>query len=233
MIHSVDIHGTVTDTVTSTCHENPADITVNRQGELIYIDGPNRKVNIVRHGKTETLITSPKGWKPWGLCCTRSGDILVSMSTADRTHNKIVRYQGQRKTQEIDKDEHGNPIYRGGNYPVFVTENNNGDIVASDTNARAVVVVDRAGKVQFRYNYKPPGGQKLFNPTQIVTDSMGHIIVGDYFNDCLYILDQNGRFLRCVDSEFNTPYGLSLDSKGRLWVGLYESGEVKVIQYLK
>jgi hypothetical protein len=116
---------------------------------------------------------------------------------------------------------------------VFVTENNNGDIIASDLNARVVVVVDRTGKVRFRYNDKPPGGQLPFCPSKIVTDSMGHIIVGDQFNDCLHILDQNGRFLRCVDSGLCKPIGLSVDSEGRLWVGLYESGEVKVIQYMK
>jgi uncharacterized protein YbbK (DUF523 family) len=189
MIHCVDIHGTVTDTVTSTCPEFPAGITVNRQGELIYSDAINRTVNIVRHMKIETLITTPQGWYPLGLCCTRSGDILVSMCTADNCHLKIVRYQGQKITQEIDKDAHGNAIYQGGNYVVFVTENTNDDIVASDCNAGGVVVVDRTGKVRFRYNDKPPGGQQAFVTTQIVTDS---ILVGDLINYCFHILDQSG-----------------------------------------
>jgi hypothetical protein len=233
MIHCVDIHGTVTDTVISTCIDFPDDITVNRQGKLIYCDGYNSTVNIVRHGKTETLIKTPQGWFPERLCCTRSGDILVSMCTADRSHHKIVRYQGQRVTQEIDRDERGNPIYQGGKYVLFVTENNNGDIVASDANADTVVVVDKTGKVRFRYNDKPLGGQQPFCPTQIVTDSMGHIIVGDHLNHCLHILDQNGRFLRCVVSALYTPTAMSVDSEGRLWVGQCESGVVKVIQYIK
>ncbi|XP_062569815.1 uncharacterized protein LOC134231865 [Saccostrea cucullata] len=230
----LDIHGAVQDTVTSTCDLFPDDITVTRQGELIYSDAYNRTVNIVRDGKTETLITTPRGWHPDGLCCTRSGDILVSMCTTDKSHRKIVRYQGQRVTQEIDKDEHGDPIYQGGKYAVYVVENNNGDIVASDCNADTVVVVDRTGKVRFRYNDKSPGRKESFCPGQIVTDSMGHIIVADQFNDCLHILDQNGQFLRCVDNcGLEDPYGLSVDSEGRLWVGLYHSGEVKVIQYMK
>jgi hypothetical protein len=165
--------------------------------------------------------------------CARSGDILVSMSTKDGSHYKIVRYQGQRVTQEIDKDERGNPIHQGGSSLVYVIENNNANVVASDLNAREVVVVDRTGKVRFRYNDKPPGGQKSFAPTQIVTDSMSHIIVVDDFNDCLHILDQKGRFLRCVDSGLYDLNGLSVDSEGRLWVGQFEFGELKVIQYMK
>ncbi|XP_055999941.1 uncharacterized protein LOC125656567 [Ostrea edulis] len=230
-IQCVDIHGTVQDTVTSTCFDFPTDIAVNKQGELIYSDYINRTVNIIRHNP---MITIPQGWHPMGLCCTRSDDILVSTKTTDNCHCKIVLYQGQSVIQEINQDEHGNPIYQGGSYEVFVTENNNGDIVASDLNAKAVVVVDRTGKVRFRYNDKPPTGQEPFSPRQIATDSMGHIIVADPDNACLHILDQNGQFIKCVDdcglNEW--PTGLSVDSEGRLWVGSYNSGELKVIQYI-
>jgi hypothetical protein len=233
MIRCFDMHGTVTDTVTSKCSQFPGDVAVNRQGELIFSDANTRTVNIVRHGKIVTLITAPMGWHPRRLCCTKSGDILVSMCSTDISHYKIVRYQGQKVTQEIHKDERGNPIYQGGEYGLCVTDNNNGDIVASDRNAREVVVVNRTGKVRFRYNDKPPGGQKPFGPIKILTNSIGHIIVGDDFNRCLHILDQSGRFLRCVDSGLYRPLGLSVDSEGRLWVGQYETGEVKVIQYMK
>ncbi|XP_062600630.1 uncharacterized protein LOC134262271 [Saccostrea cucullata] len=212
----------------------PIDITVTRQGELIYSDYNHRTVNIVRNGKTETMITTPRGWHPEGLCCTISGDMVVSMCTTDNSHRKIVRYQGQRVTQKIDKDEHGDPIYQGGEYVMYVVGNNNGDIVASDGNADTVVVVDRTGKVRFRYNNKPPGGKESFFPTQIATDSMGHIIVVDQINNCLHILDQNGQFLGCVDNcELEHPMGLNVDSEGRLWVELFDSGEVKVMQYMK
>jgi sugar lactone lactonase YvrE len=159
------------------------------------------------------------------------------MNTSGDSHNKIVRYQGQRVIQEIDKDERGIPIFYKGGCVAFVSENNNGDIVASDTNADTVVVVDRTGKVRFRYGGKPPKffsrPSEPFSPRQTVTDPVGHIIVADWRKNRLHILGQNGRFLRCVDSGLSRPVGLSVDSEGRLWVGQIESGEVKVIQYMK
>jgi hypothetical protein len=101
-----------------------------------------------------------------------------------------------------------------------VVENKNGDIVASDGNARAVVVMDKSGKVRFRYDGTPARRKMSFAPTQIVTDSMSQIIVADQNNACLHILDQNGQFLRCVDNcGLDDAYGLSVDSEGRLWVG--------------
>ncbi|XP_048740315.2 uncharacterized protein LOC125654398 [Ostrea edulis] len=233
-IRRVDIHGSVQDTFTTTCQYWPDGITVTGQGELVYSDYHNRTVNIVRHGRTEALITTPQGWHPGKLCCAKSGDILVSMFTTDFSQRKIVRYQGHTVKQEIYRLEDGEPIYKGGKYAVFVEENNNGDICTSDGNADTVVVMNKSGSVRFRYDGTPANRKKSFNPVHIVTDSMSQIIVADLNNDCLHILDQNGQFLRCVDNcGLDEPHGLTVDSEGRLWIGLYKSGEVKVIQYMK
>ncbi|XP_048778022.2 uncharacterized protein LOC125681824 [Ostrea edulis] len=234
IVRRVDIHGSVRDTVTTTCKPWPSDIKVTRQGELVYCDVNNRTLNIVRHGRTEALITTPQCWKPGKLCCTESGDILVCMYTTDYRQHKIVRYQGHTVEQEIDRDEDGEPIYKGGRYPLYVMENNNGDICASNSNADIVVVVDKSGRVRFRYDSTPARRKISFNPRHIVTDSMSRIIVTDWNNACLHILDQNGQFLRCVDNcGLHNANGLSVDNEGRLWVGLAISGEVKVIQYMK
>jgi streptogramin lyase len=234
IIRRVDIHGSELDTVTTTCPLWPAAITVTRQGELVYSDDHNRTVNIVRNGRTETLITTPRGWIPSKLCCTKSGDLLVSMHTADYNQHKIVRYQGKTVTQEIERDEDGKAIYKEGGYPVYVVENNNGDICSSDHNANVVIVLNESGKVRFRYNGTLARRKKPFISRHLVTDSMGRIIITDGNNACLHILDQNGQFLRCVDNcGLVKPLGLSVDSEGRLWVGLCDSGEVKVIQYVE
>jgi hypothetical protein len=233
-IRRVGIHGSVRDTVTTTCQYWPNGITVTKQGELVYSDGPNRTVNIVRQGKINKLITLPQGWKPDRLCYTKSGDILIGMCTFDFSQRKIVRYQGQSVTQEIDRDEDGKPIYKGGNYGLHVVENNNRDVCASDYNAEIVVVVNKSGRVRFRYDGTPARRKESFGPAHIVTDAMSRIIVADLRNNCLHLLDPNGQFLRCVDNcELVNPCGLSVDSEERLWVGLQNSGEVKVIQYMK
>jgi hypothetical protein len=136
--------------------------------------------------------------------------------------------------QEIDKNEDGKPIYEGGKFTLYITENNNEDICASNSNAGAMLVVCKSGKVRFRYSGAPAIKKKPFIPTHIATDAMSQIIVADYTNACLHILDRNGQFLRCVDNcGLEGHSGLSVDSEGRLWVGLYHSGEIKVIQYMK
>ncbi|XP_062599613.1 E3 ubiquitin-protein ligase TRIM71-like, partial [Saccostrea cucullata] len=219
------------------------DISVTNQGELIYSDLNFNSgcIYIVKNGRSEVFMSI--SGIPGGLCCTRSGDILVCLSLMSvvkefkleiHYENKIVRYQGQTVKQEIKKDEHGNQILKNGFHTPFVDENINGDICVSDVNANMVVVVGKSGRVRFRYDGTSAGMENPFQPQQIVTDSVGQIIVADNNNACLHILHQNGQFLRCIDNcGLEKPYGLSVDSEGRLWVGLCQSGKVKVIQYMK
>ncbi|XP_062577486.1 uncharacterized protein LOC134239339 [Saccostrea cucullata] len=146
--------------------------------------------------------------------------------------NKILRYEENIMTEEIDNDENGIMISRPGDRINFVSENNNGDICVSDGNVNIVIVVDKKRRVRFRYDGTPARKEKKFSPRHIVTDSNSHIMVADYNNACLHILDQDGRFLSCVDG-LDQPNGMSLDREGRLWVGVASSGDVKVIQYIK
>lgn len=232
----VDIFGAVQGTVTTTCTLHPNDITMTRRGELVYTNSYNSTVNMIRHGKSETLITTTNDWHPQGVCDTQSGDLMVSMVTSDFSSYKIVRYDGNTAEvkQEIETDDSDANIFTGGKYQIFLTENINGDICASDRNSKAVISVDKLGKVRFRYNGKTSGIKKTFIPKQIASDSIGQVIVADYKNDCLHIMDQNGQFMRLVDNKgLERPTGLSLDKEGRLWVTLYYTGEIKVIQYKK
>nr|XP_022308977.1 E3 ubiquitin-protein ligase Midline-1-like [Crassostrea virginica]XP_022308978.1 E3 ubiquitin-protein ligase Midline-1-like [Crassostrea virginica] len=244
-ITRIDIHGTMRDTVTTSCLKSPNDISVTKGRELIYSDPNSRTVNIVRHGESETLITTPRGWLPGRLCCTRSGDILVHVyewtnqfqmfpGYNSQGKNNIIRYQGKNIKQEINKDGQGNPILKDGTGPLFISENNNGDVCVSDGNADTVVVVDNTGRVRFRYDGTPARREMSFAPRYIVTDALSQIIVTDIYNTCLHILNKNGHILRCVDDcGLVGPYELSLDSEGRLWVGLLHTGEIKVIKYLE
>ena len=227
------MHGTVKDKFTTTCENGPNCISVTRGRGLVYSDYNSKTVNIIRDGKSQTLITTPQGWTPEKLCCSRSRDILVHVN-GHQGNNKIIRYEGKNIKQEISKEGQGNPIFKDGFYSLFMSENNNGDVCVSDLNANTVVVVDKTGIVRFRYDGTPARKEIIFGPAGIVTDALSQIIVTDYKNNCLYILDQNGHFLRCVDDcGLDGPVELSVDSEGRLWVGLGKSGEVKVIEYLQ
>lgn len=230
-ITRIDIRGSVLETFTTACRVMPSGIAMNGLGELLYSDCDNRTVNIVRHGQTEIFITLPKGSDPYSLCCTRSGDILVHVSCVDK--NKIIKYKGQTIALNIDRDDKGVQLFKEGNFTLNMAENNNGDVCVSDVNADIVVVIDAIGSVRFRYDGTPAKKKKPFSPRDIVTDTLSQIIVTDVNNFCIHILDQTGKFLKCFDNHgLKVPCGLSVDCKGRLWIGLLEKGKIKVLEYL-
>lgn len=74
-------------------------------------------------------------------------------------------------------------------------------------------------------------------PVGIATDSQGRILIAEIDNYSIHILDQDGHFLRYFN-KVNDYYlntigisGLCVDSKGNLFVGGYNNGNVKKIQY--
>lgn len=104
--------------------------------------------------------------------------------------------------------------------PNYITENNNRDVVVSDSNlAGAVVVTDYKGRHRFTYAKHP----RKFFPVGICTDAMSHILVCCQNTKTVQVLDKNGRFLFYLQSQgMVEPCSLSYDSKAnRLWVGLY------------
>lgn len=160
VLTSVGIHGAEQDTIKMTGIDFSGDIAVNGQGELMYTDVIHRTINIVRHGKTETLIITSDGWHPHTLFCISSSDILVSMFSSIASLYKVVRYRNEEITKELYQDEPGNAIFQRGYNPFLLPENINGDIVVCDGTADKVIVFDKTGKVKFRYNSEPPGRNK-------------------------------------------------------------------------
>ena len=115
--------------------------TLNREGELIYVDKDN-DINILQknmqtktHFVERTCFTPTNQYKPTCLYCSAfTGDLLVGMAIPDTYPNagigKVVRYNSSGQlTQTIQHDNTGQPLY---GIPYIITENVNGDIAVAD-----------------------------------------------------------------------------------------------------
>lgn len=142
---------------------------------------------------------------------------------------------GSVEKQTIQFDEDGRPLYSGDYKIKNITENRNLDICLADRAAGAVVVVDQAGKLRFRYTgHSTKLKEKPFFLRGITTNSQSQILIADGGKLCIHILDQDGQFLRYIDNiVLDDPNGMCVDTLDNLFVAEYSSGDVKVIKFLK
>ena len=222
----MDRDGSVSDTINTDFYFS--DIDVTSDGELLLVDYNNNCIRSVsREKKISTLFRTSRN--PDSLCCLNNNDIVVTFPD----DSKFVVYS---RNGEI-RQKMDNIKFR---FPMSVAVNKvNQDIYICDHEYNAeysigkVVTIGADG--QLRYEYSGQGGN-VFGPVDVCTDQMGHILITDFHNNRVHILDQEGQFIQYVLTSqhgLNCPTTIDVDREGYVWVGEYDNKCVKVARYLQ
>lgn len=134
------------------CRYGNGSHTLNSENELFYIN-ENYDIKKMSRDSSMTITFFKKKkhstWTPWCVYCSLStGDLLVGMTKARPMEGIVIRFNQKGQLIQIiqhDSVEHEQrynknvTLYR---HPLFITENNNEDVVVSDS-GRAAVVTNR------------------------------------------------------------------------------------------
>ena len=211
------------------------DMAVTRSGNLVYTDACDQSINIVTDSANHETIKL-KGWVPKYVCSASYGDFLVSMQCAmmSPAFTQVVRFFGNTPVDSFQWDkEKRTPIYKLDSLgSLRLSENKNLNICVADWSAGEVVVVNKVGKLRFKYK----GRSSMSRPSGIATDSQGLILISECYNQKIktniHILDQDGQFLRFIDNcNLISPKALCVDSKDNIYVTGHN--RVKKIQYYR
>lgn len=217
----------------------PFDIAVTNLGDLVYSDRDLKTINIVKiNTKQIQEVIRLRHWTPYNIGIASSGDLLVTMESNKKDpDSRVVRYHALAETQIIQYDSAGKPLYSANKFTVYskyICENTNLDICVSDSRARAIVVVNGAGKLRFKYaGHHSAKKKKKFSPVGIATDSQSRILTTDVNDNRIHVLDRDGQFLLYIkDVDLVCPWGLCVDSKDNLFVVECQRSQVRMIKYL-
>lgn len=179
--------------------------------------------------KTQIFIkTSPNN--PKGLCLNNKQELVVCLSglTGSLRIYYGEKYQNYREIADQLL-----------NAPNRVVQNGDENYIVLDDHLQThfVIAIDTRGNSQWKFP-GIPGSRAPFLPRSVCCDSLKHIILSDFGNNSVLLLDKDGNFLMNLLSDrygLQSPRGVCLDSEGKLWVGQGEDekGKCHIVQYMK
>lgn len=191
--------------------------------------------------KREVKLADLSPLFPAGICATVEGRFLVSaidttaenelLFTCNLPKKSVVILLSKRgKTKKVFQYENDGktPLFL---FPYRLSENTNGDICVIDRTGMMhgqMVVLSSCGKL--KYNYRGTGSEKDdFDPRAICCDAVGHILLSDFGNKCVHLIDHDGTLLTYLIRTNEETCSMSL-SLNQLWIG-GKNGTISVYHY--
>ncbi|KAH3855020.1 hypothetical protein DPMN_097579 [Dreissena polymorpha] len=220
------------------------DVTSFNDGRDDHVLISSYREKSIKRLNQESLRTSDFAYIslfPGGLCSDRRSGLYVCFRDS---YQRTVTFGSRRMVAKlskhgeivstIEKNEDQSNVF---GYPFRIAVNVNGDVCVSDygDGTRGVTILRKDGKVKCNYKGVPSGlsNEQPFLPHGIVCDGEGNIMVSDWNNDCIHVVDRDGTFLLKLVTKkdgVEGPNALGLDGNGHLWVG-DSHGVVRVFKY--
>lgn len=213
---------------------NIFDLAVNEAGKVFVTMTTGGVVYELTVGGSFINIYTDQEYNARGITVTDDKEIIVGLCKSDPKHGKLIQLtpSGQYISSTTYNKDGKTPLFEN---PNSISSNRNGDLIISDSGKR-VTVLTKDRKLKFIYNGHYGKLRTSFNPSYTATDRYSHIIISDFSNSAIHLLDVDGnlvKYLLTSENGIQRPTGLAVDSSCRLLVCSEFANEIKIIQYLK
>ncbi|XP_061179315.1 uncharacterized protein LOC133187935 [Saccostrea echinata] len=209
----------------------PSFLSLNSSGHLFFTEFRDSSVKSVSHKLAQPFIKT-KGWQPRGIQCDENDNVLVSEFSEDLKHSRIAKYDRNGSlVNAIEYDEEKVPIFEN---ILFICQNKNGDIGATEREKATVTIVRKNGRKRFQYSGRIRSSAFTdFGFSGISSDSRCNFVISDPHNYTLHVIDWQGKFLFYVmPGKIIAPMAICVDEEDRVWVS-EARGMMKVLTYME
>ena len=229
-MHLYDNNGKMIRSVTAARDVAIEDTAVTPSGDVI-VTNQDKKVRRVEVDGTVTTLIDIAPFKPWGLCLTDTGQIVVCITGyGEDSHIAMYTPDGRNKVSEI----------RGGTKNKRVITNSyrviqNGKDFCAVNFYENVVCVNQTGVCQWTYDGRSAGLMNKFSPKAICCDKYHNLLVSDFQNSCVHYIDREGQLIQVILTKvgLDRPSGIGVDDEtGKVWIGDLRK-KVIIAKYIK
>ena len=230
----MDREGLVKETINSV--SEAADMAMTSDGELLlaycsWVEGKCIK-SVSKKKKIATLFETDK--EPCGLCCLQNNEIALTFAD----DNKVIVYSRNGEIRRtLDCVQFRNPKGIAAskvNKNIYICDKQ----WLADGSVGKLLAIGADGQLHFEYSGQSDHHNE-FSPTDVCTDHKGHVLIVEFWNCCVHMLDQDGQFIQYIltsQQGLNNPINIDVDREGYLWVGEVirsDRGRIKVVRYLQ
>ena len=212
----------------------PSGIAYLNNGNMVIADGGNNRLQIFTgRGDYLTQIGGEENLDhqfdyPWGLSVDSDGNIIVADS-----NNKLIKIftpSGQFLKKFGGEDLLVDPCHCIQKDQYFIV---------SDNGDHCIKVFNTGGDFLYKFANKGKGDGEFDRPHCLSVDKAGHLVVCDYGNDRVQILELNGKFVANFElirdligtiEEFVGPVSTASLTDGRIVVSDYSDDCIKIIE---
>ncbi|XP_060562253.1 tripartite motif-containing protein 2-like [Ruditapes philippinarum] len=178
---------------------------------------------------------------PGGMVMTKRKELFVCAVDSYTTRRAAHSYRCLMKMSEygmnIDEiDEDGDTVLFGAPYRISEAPNRELCVTDREEGKLRVIRIDQEGCRKFVYTGPTEVKTKQpFNPLGLCCDRANNLLVSDWGNHCVHMVNGEGEFLGFILSQKDglfKPNAMALDKTGNLWIG-DGNATVRVYKYGK